>query len=189
MRPSFIMTYPIDIFLLWLTGTGGFRISEEDIKRLYMLGGPTSWQGNFYLIIYASVFHIEFLCAAMLTINSCDMIFLARTHTPSLKSLLPETFVLTHSSASLLPLWEYVQEEVEVFNSHPGLTLTRDLDCCWISFLLPHHFWTWASELKLTACCDPTMMSKHMITVQGRILHWSNFEMHISRHSAVCVHL
>lgn len=54
-----------------------------------MLGGPTSWQENFYLIIYASVFHIEVLCAAMLTINPCDTIFLARarTHTLSKKSV------------------------------------------------------------------------------------------------------
>lgn len=28
-------------------------------KRLYMYGGPTWWEANVYLIIYASVSHIE----------------------------------------------------------------------------------------------------------------------------------
>lgn len=77
IRPAFIKRYSREFGLVWLINAGGAAFPERT-KRLYMLGGPTSWEANLNLIIYASVFHIE-LCSYINKSLWC--VLLARSYT------------------------------------------------------------------------------------------------------------
>lgn len=152
IRPTFIMRYPMEVCLVWLIDTGGFAFLRRT-KRLYMVGGPTSWEANLYLIIYASVFHIRPPFSVLIYCRWIPVTWsFLHTHTLwEVCLLVIETFVLSLFCACC---WIFMLGSLmrvctrraswwgPFHHNHPDLTLTGDLVCCCMSFLIPHFFWT-----------------------------------------------
>lgn len=86
IRPTFIMRYPMEVCLVWLIDTGGFAFLRRTKRfihgwRSYILGGKLI--SDYLCICFPH--SAAFLCVDILSMNPCDVIVFAHSH--SLRSV------------------------------------------------------------------------------------------------------